>query len=271
MKLDICQQSYSLQWGGTYYFALTDYPNIKAWELEKLAAFCAYEKWNHRQTDISCQDSKLLEEVHQFLEAHACAYPFRPSCKLVASTFNINGEAVCCPYLSHTCTVAAALSIFKTGRLLSAVRAFGVTAQELARSDRNAAGDPADYFHYVMLGWSNTTSGYRLAMERLLNRMPNETDLREHFVPGVSFHYSYSDICQMKGYVFDGYHPAKIKDELSLEKLQACIIPKSWQQRFEAVIPKALRSKIHYLDYRGEGLVEWSNRVYQLLRAISDS
>ncbi|WP_231193093.1 hypothetical protein [Streptococcus equi] len=84
---------------------------------------------------------------------------------------------------------------------MSAVRAFGVTAQELARSDRNAAGDPADYFHYVMLGWFNTTSGYRLAMERLLNRMPNEKDLREHFVPGVSFHYSYSDICQMKGYV----------------------------------------------------------------------
>ena len=75
----------------------------------------------------------------------------------------------------------------------------------------------------------------------------------------------------MKGYVFDGYHPAKVKDELSLEKLQACIVPKSWQQCFEAVIPKALRSKVHYLDYRGEGLVEWSNRVYQLLRAISDS
>lgn len=158
-------------------------------------AFYAYEALHHRQTDISCQNSRLLEVVHQFFEARACAYPFKPSCKLVASTFNIDGEAVCCPYLSHTCTVAATLSIFKTGKLLSAVRAFGVTAQELAESERNAAGDPADYFHYVMLGWSNTTSGYRLAMERLLNRMPNEKDLREHFVPGVSFHYSYFDIC----------------------------------------------------------------------------
>ena len=30
-----------------------------------------------------------------------------------------------------------------------------------------------------MFGWSNTTSGYRLAMERLLGRAPSEEELQE--------------------------------------------------------------------------------------------
>ena len=73
-------------------------------------------------------------------------------------------------YLSHTCTVETAKEILKSGKLLSATKAFGLTGKQLVNDKRNAAGDPADYFDYVMFGWSNTTSGYRLAMERLLER-----------------------------------------------------------------------------------------------------
>ena len=44
-----------------------------------------------------------------------------------------------------------------------------------------------------MLGWSNTSSGYRLAMERLLGRAPSEKELQDKFIPGVSFHFIYTD------------------------------------------------------------------------------
>ena len=76
-------------------------------------------------------------------------------------------------------------------------------------SSRNAASDPIDYFDYVMLGWSNTSSGYRLAMERLLGRAPSEEELQEKFIPGVSFHFLYEELIQAPGYMFDGYHVAR--------------------------------------------------------------
>ncbi len=52
---------------------------------------------------------------------------------------------------------------------------------------RNAASDPIDYFDYVMLGWSNTSSGYRLAMERLLGRAPSEKELQDKFYSWSEF------------------------------------------------------------------------------------
>ena len=66
---------------------------------------------------------------------------------------------------------------------------------------RNAASDPIDYFDYVMLGWSNTSSGYRLAMERLLGRAPSEKELQDKFIPGVSFHFIYTDLIKVTGYI----------------------------------------------------------------------
>ena len=44
MKLKICKNDFSLQWNGTYNFALVDYPEINSWELEKIAKFVMYEK-----------------------------------------------------------------------------------------------------------------------------------------------------------------------------------------------------------------------------------
>ena len=97
---------------------------------------------------------------------------------------------------------------------------------ELVTDSRNAASDPADYFDYIMFGWSNTTSGYRLAMERLLGRAPSEEELQEKFIPGVSFHFLYEELIQAPGYIFDGYHVAKVRDSLDLDTfLYLCIIP----------------------------------------------
>ena len=43
MIVKVCNADFSLQWDGMYQFALENYPQIKEWELEKLAKFIAYE------------------------------------------------------------------------------------------------------------------------------------------------------------------------------------------------------------------------------------
>ncbi|MGT2768019.1 phosphate ABC transporter ATPase [Streptococcus ictaluri] len=265
MKLDICKKDYSLQWGGTYFLALVNYPKIEDWELERILAFYSYEKYYHRKTDIFCEDLNILSQVQAYLKNHSSSYPFKPSQKNVAATFNELGESIYCNLLSHTCTVKAARGIFELEKIMSATKVFHSDEKLLENSRRNAAGDPSDYFKYVMLGWSNTISGYRLAMERFLERSPKIEELHEKFLPGISFHFKYSDILDTVGYVFDGYHPAKVETELSLDKLYACIIPLHLKSHFRNVIPKSLYQKVHYINYEGEGLYDWSDKVYQFV------
>ena len=191
--------------------------------------------------------------------------------KRVASTYDLHKRLVTSDYCSHTTTIDTAISIFKIGQLLSAVKAFGRDAEELVLDSRNAASDPADYFDYIMFGWSNTTSGYRLAMERLLGRAPSEEELQEKFIPGVSFHFLYEELIQAPGYMFDGYHVAKIKDMLNLfSELYICIIPTHNKSQFENIIPTKIQDRVHYLDYAGEDLEEWTKKVYQVVLKQSD-
>ena len=264
MKLKICKNDFSLQWNGTYNFALVDYPEINSWEMEKIAKFVAYEKMYNRKTQIECENPVLQSLVCQYLDNSKVIYPFTPRDRKEARTFNVYGECVMSDYLSHTCTVETAKEILKSGKLLSATKAFGLAGKQLVNDKRNAAGDPADYFDYVMFGWSNTTSGYRLAMERLLERNPTEVDLEEAFIPGVSFHFLYETIVNQKGYVFDGYHAAKVKDEVLLDlSLCVCIIASQNKKEFEGIIPNYLKNRIHYLDYQNDGLVKWNDKVYE--------
>ena len=149
MILKIYNGEYSLQWDGIYYLALIDYPNIQEWELEKIAKFIAYEKLHKRQTSIECADSCLKKEILDYICQHPFLPPFTPTDKRVASTYDIHKRLVTSDYCSHTTTIDAAISIFKTGQLLSAVKAFGRDAEELVLDSRNAASDPIDYFDYV--------------------------------------------------------------------------------------------------------------------------
>ena len=271
MILKIYNGEYSLQWDGIYYLALIDYPNIQEWELEKIAKFIAYEKLHKRQTSIECADSCLKKEILDYIFQHPFLPPFTPTDKRVASTYDLHKRLVTSNYCSHTCTVEVAQAIFQIGKLMSAVKVFGKSGAELVTDSRNAASDPADYFDYIMFGWSNTTSGYRLAMERLLGRAPSEEELQEKFIPGVSFHFLYEELIQAPGYMFDGYHVAKIKDMLNLfSELYICIIPTHNKSQFENIIPTKIQDRVHYLDYAGEDLEEWTKKVYQVVLKQSD-
>ncbi|HGA1367274.1 TPA: YkvA family protein [Streptococcus suis] len=84
MKLQIWNESYSLQWKGTYFLALSDYPNIQDWELEKIVAFLAYEKLYGRETLIDCEDKVMLEQLVYLSCCSPTAFPFTPSKKFAA-------------------------------------------------------------------------------------------------------------------------------------------------------------------------------------------
>ena len=112
MIVKVCNADYSLQWDGTYQFALENYPKIQEWELEKLAKFIAYEQDHHRQTIVECENHELTIQIHDYLQEHTYFPPYRPSHQLVASTYDIQRKLVTSDYCSHTCTVEVAQTIF---------------------------------------------------------------------------------------------------------------------------------------------------------------
>ena len=59
-------------------------------------------------------------------------------------------------YLCHTASVENAISILKSGSILSAVKARNISSEQLRLEPRNAANDPADYFEYLMLSWDGS-------------------------------------------------------------------------------------------------------------------
>lgn len=94
MKLQIWNKSHSLQWKGTYFLALSDYPNIQDWELEKIVAFLAYEKLYGRETQIDCEDKVTRGQLDYLSRCLLTTFPFTPSKKIVASTYDVNGNYV---------------------------------------------------------------------------------------------------------------------------------------------------------------------------------
>lgn len=173
-------------------------------------------------------------------------------------------------HVCHTASIENAKSIILSGKLLSATKVMDKTAAELVHDQRNAAGDPADYFDYVMFAWGNCQAGDRLVMERMLNRSPDEQDLSLNFKPGVRFYFKYSDLADHPSFVFDGYHPVKIKDELSItDFLVACVIPENCKSEFESIVPDSIMDKVFYLRNDCKDIWDWSEKVYDFVIKLS--
>ena len=169
-------------------------------------------------------------------------------------------------FVCHTASYENAQKILSSGKLLSAVKARGVSAEQLMMEDRNAAKDPADYFEYVMLTWGNCQAGDRLVMERKLGRFPNEEDLSIRFSPGVRFYFKYDVLMNHPGATFDGVLPMKIKDEIILaDYIHTIVIPQDLRAGLNPVIPGNLRSKVLYVDNDCKDIWEWSEKVYQII------
>ena len=269
MQVNIAKHDCTIIWDGVYCFALSDYPHISDWELKKLLKFIDYEKAHGRQTEIICEDNGILAAINNAIEHPESVEIASLPVKITECT-QCRQHGCLTEYVCHIATPENAKHILTIGKLLSAVRVFNKSGEELVFNERNAAGDPADYFDYIMFAWGNCVGGYRLTMERLLGRSPNEEDESgKNFIPGVSFCFRYEDIIRHPGYVFDGYHPVKIKDELVLsDYLYACIVPEQNKNEFEKLITPEIFGKIYYLSQDGLGLWDWAEKVYEYIKSL---
>lgn len=253
-------------WNGILYKKLSDYPRVSRWELKTLAEFAAYEKAQGRECTLHCEDEPLKAAILEAM-AHPEKYRDTPRPALIT-------ECTACPvrkgcetaFVCHTTSPENARSIFRCGKLLSAVRARGIPAEELARESRNAANDPTDYFDYVMFTWGNCQGGDRLVTERRLGRFPDESDLSDGFEPGVRFYFRYDDLKTHPGVTFDGVLPMKVRDEVALtDYAYAIIIPETLRKEMKECIPAELSDKVIYVKNDCADIWEWSEKVYRTI------
>ena len=253
-------------WDGVFYKALSDYPKITSWEIRNILDFMEYEKNHGRECKIECESREVIDSIENALQSPA-EYKAATPPKLIT-------ECTACPYrkgcetkfVCHTTPAENAPSIFKTGKLLSAVKARNLPAEQLMAESRNAARDPADFFDYIMFSWGNCQAGDRLVMERKLNRPPDEKALSTDFTPGVRFYFRYKDLIKHPNAVIDGVLPVKIKDELILsEWVHAIVIPTIHKSALQAAIPTMLKDKVIYVENDCKDIWDWSEKVYGIV------
>ena len=268
MEVNIADHKFTIIWDGVYYFALSDYPNISKWELAKLLAFMEYERKWGRQTKIVCQNADILDAINHAVANPETVKDVPVPCKITECTACFHNGCYT-QFVCHTAPFEAVKNILTSGKLLSASKAFGKPAKDLVAEVRNAAGDPADFFEYVMLSWGNCWAGDRLIMERKLGMIPTEEQLQNSFSPGVRFYFRYSDIKNHPEYVFDGYHPAKVKDELEISNRHSIIIPQEYKGELEKWVHPSMAQHVYYLSYKGLGIFDWNRQVYEFVNTIA--
>ena len=202
MIVNIANHGSSIVWEGVYYFALSDYPNISDWELRNLVLFFEYERKNNRKTEIICEDDNILQYANNALaNPSSVLLTPKPSIISVPTCTSCKKNGCLTDLLCHTTEIKFVESIFKCGKLLSAVKARSKSGKELCEEPRNAAKDTADYFDYIMFTWGNCFAGDSLVMERSLDGAdPSKHFSGEKFKPGVRFYFKYEDIINHKDY-----------------------------------------------------------------------
>jgi len=272
MKVNIAKHYGMIIWDGVYYYPLSNYPRITPWELKKLLAFVDYEKQHGRETEFICEDSTIMNAINDALVFPETVKDATLPEKLIECT-HCKQRGCMTNFLCHASTIENAKSILSGGRLLSAVKLRGKTGAEIAASQLSATydpQDPADYFEHIMLAWGNCPAVDNLVMQREMlrkfNRLPTANDLENALEPGVRYYFRYNDILHHPGYVFDGYHPAKIKDELVLhDYLYACIAPAHRKEELAKYIPAKLASRVYFLEQDGLSLLDWAEKVYSFI------
>ena len=239
-----------------YYFDLENYPDITEDELNCIFAFVKYEKSYGRETEIRCNDSNILSTIN-----NAIVDPdFTKSIYMPKAV----------GFVYHATCINATCNIFSSGKLLSAAKVSGKTGIELAYDKQNSLwNDPADYFEYIMFcNGDDTTGDYVVLSEN----PPNEEDLLSgNFNAGIRFYIRYNDIIRHPGYVFDGYHTVKVKDEIHLyDYLHSCIVPEQYKSKVKSFVPPKLSSRVHYLSQDNLSISDWNGKVYNYVKNIDE-
>ena len=253
---------------GVYSFGLSDYPNISPLEMKNLVAFLNYEKSHGRQTEIVCEDKNVIATVN-----HAVAHPEIAESYIFPEI--IEGDCACnqkgclTRFVCHSTDIKATKSILSSGKLLSAVKVYGKTGDELAYEKRDSLwNDPADFFEYIMFNWGNCIFGEYVVMSSHIDN-PSEEHFENSINPGVRFYFSYEDILRHPGHTYDGYHIVKVKDEIVLSKyLHACIIPEQNKTEMVGFILPELAPRVYYIPHNVLSLRDWSEQIYDFISKL---
>ena len=253
-------------WDGVFYKKLSQYPQITAWEIQTVLDFIRYEVSNGRACEIEAK-TEIIDAIERYKQTYDQGIRIPPPPKIEECTACPGYKGCMTDYVCHTTSVENAVKIFECGRLLSPVNARKMSAAELQKEARNAANDPEDYFEYIMFAWGNCQAGDRLVMERKLGHFPDEKDLSVDFTPGVRFFFRYGDLIRHPGAVFEGVLPLKIRDEVILDDwVSAIIVPEIHRLQVEPIVPKRLRSRVHFLQNDCKDIWSWSEKVYEYIK-----
>jgi hypothetical protein len=251
-----------------YMYTVSKYPNANEWELYEFNELLNYEIEHGRKVLLWFELDSMLEVFtasikQRFLEGKVekLERPYKlehcKACKEKGCLTDI---------FCHTSSIEHGKLILSSGKLLSSKNARGVSVSDLMYESRNAAGDPADYFDYVMLSYGNCIAGDRLVTERRVGRCPNDSDLSENFYPGIRYYFRRKDIELNSEYCFDGYHAGKVRDFIDLSKYMiCCIIPKSEENNFKNIISQSLIDKVIFVENKEtKDIFEWTSKAFNI-------
>ncbi len=253
-----------------YLYPASEFPIPTEWELLQLNEFIVYETEHDRKVLLWFKEKKTFEVTMESIEDRF----IKGNERIVTRPYILTHCKACIEkgcetgFLCHTSSIESAKSILQSGFLLSACRHREKSGIELSSESRNAAGDPLDYFYYVMLSYGNCIAGDRLVTERNLGRIPTDQDLTQEFHPGVRYYFKTEALEKHPNYRQDGYHPCKIKDCIDLDQyLFYCIVPQTDKKLLEKHIKANLAERIIYLDPRPiKDIFEWTHQVYQAIK-----
>ena len=268
MKIRIGTFDFTECWKGVLYKKLSAYPDITPWEIQTVLDFIRYEEQNGRSCDIQAEDA-ILRTIDAYRPTYDTGIRVPVPERITECTACPTYKGCMTDFVCHTSSLENAKKILSCGSLYSAVRARGLPSEVLQKEPRNAAGDPGDYFDYVMFAWGNCQAGDRLVMERKLRRFPNDEDLSVHFTPGVRFYFRYEVLAAHPDAVFEGVLPMKIRDEVVLRDwVHAIIIPQAYRSETDASIPDELRARVHYIENDCRDIWTWSDKVYAFVKTL---
>lgn len=270
-----------------YQCALGNFPKPNSWELQHLNEYLLYEIHHDRRIALWCENTQTHKSVRnsikQFFQYENIGLSEFVSSKLASQTErakNIPLELTHCKacdeercitdLVCHVTSVTDAEIILKSGAILSACKARNKLGQDLALEERNAAGDPPDYFEHVMFTFGNCTAGDRLVMERALRAPPTHEELTKEFNPGVRFYFRYIDLVGHPRFCSDGYHYCKVKDMVELEPyLIVAIAAEDDRTRLlmkDSFIPKEHVLFVDSSSYKD--LWSWSHKAYEVAKEL---
>jgi hypothetical protein len=272
-----------------YKYTFSDYPHPGARDLHDLNEYCLYELVHGRRVAIWVEDDGVRRVVVASVDAF-----FAPGLRdvdgFIADAMRSQRErALALPRLEkitrcrfceargcmtdllcHGTDVETATRIISSGRILSARRAREESTEVLVSEPRNAAGDPADYFDYVMFAAGNCPGPDKLVYERICGYVPSWDDFAAGFQPAVKFFFRTVDLVNHPGFCADGYHPAKIRDELALEPLLRAVVIPGELPEADSLVALAERklgaSRVASFSFSGYDPRKWAQMVYELAK-----